>query len=369
MPALRAAGCVAIEHAGKITRDSPNWPPGSGGREFKDIMRYELSGSALRVVFAALAYLLSSAFTVTVSVVSAVAQSSPAVRMMVPFPPGGSADLLARLLSQEIGEQAQQTIVVENRPGAGASIAYEYTARAAPDGTTLVVAANSVVINPLVHRVNFDPVKSFAPVCNLVTSPLIFVVSATSPYRTINDLAAAAQAKPGAITVAGLGPATTQHIAFESFERTTKTNMIFVPFAGGAPAVTALLGEQVDAALVNYSEAVEQIKSGKLRALATASPARLIPAPEVPTVAESGYPGYSAEVWLGVLAPAGTPADKLAKLGNWFATAMKSPELDAKLENVGLYPAVLCGQDFARFIDAQAAEYAHIIADAHIKVE
>jgi tripartite-type tricarboxylate transporter receptor subunit TctC len=333
-------------------------------RAFKDITHYGFLGLACRIALAALAPFTLSAFTT-----STFAQSGPSVRVVVPFPPGGTADILARILSQEIGQHAQQTMVVENRPGAGASIAYEYTARAAPDGNTIVVAANSVVINPLVHSVNFDPVKSFSPVCNLVTSPLIFVVAAASPYRTIGDLIAAAQAKPGAITVAALGPATTQHIAFEGFEHATKTNMIFVPFAGGAPAITALLGQQVDAALVNYSEGVEQIRSGKLRALATASPRRLKPAPDLPTIAEGGYPGYAAEVWLGLLAPAGTPADKIAQLGNWFTAAMKSPEVDAKLENVGLYPAVRCGRDFADFIDAQAADYARIIADAHIKVE
>ncbi|HZC55461.1 MAG TPA: tripartite tricarboxylate transporter substrate binding protein [Xanthobacteraceae bacterium] len=299
----------------------------------------------------------------------AVAQSGPSVRIIVPFPPGGTADILARLLSQQIGQSAQQNIIVENRPGAGASIGYEFTARAEPDGNTVVVAANSVVINPLLRKVNFDPVKSFAPICNLVTSPLVFVVNTASSYKTIADLIGAAQAKPGTITVAALGPATAQHIAFESFKRATATNMIFVAYAGGAPAMNALLGQQVDAALVNYSEAVEQIKAGKLRALATASAHRLKPAPEVPTVAESGYPGYSAEVWLGLLAPAATPASKITQLTDWFSAAMASPDVDAKLESIGLYPAVRCGEDFAHFINVQAADYTRIIADANIKVE
>lgn len=297
------------------------------------------------------------------------AQSGPAIRIIVPFPPGGSADILARLVSQQIGDTAKQNVIVDNRPGAGASIAYELTARAAPDGNTVVIAANSVVINPLLRKVNFDPVKSFAPVCKLATSPLVFVVNVASPYQTIGDLISAAQARPGALTLAALGPATTQHIAFESFKRATKTNMIFVPFAGGAPAINALLGQQVDAAVANYSEAIEQIKAGKLRALATASASRLKPMPALPTVAESGYPGYAAEVWFGLLAPAATPAGKIAQLGDWFSAAMQSPEVDAKLENVGLYPAVRCGADFAHFIDAQAGDYARIIADANIKAE
>lgn len=299
----------------------------------------------------------------------AIAQSGSPVRVIVPFPPGGSADLLARVLTQQMGETTKQTIIVENRPGAGASIAYELTARAKPDGNTVVIAANSVVINPLLRKVNFDPVKSFAPICNLVASPLIFVVNNASGYKTIGELIAAAYAKPGVLTIAALGPATTQHIAFESFKRVTKTDMIFIPFSGGAPAVNALLGQHVDAALVNYSEAVEQIKAGKLRALATTSASRLKQAPELPTVAETGYPEYSAEVWLGVLAPAATPGSRIAQLADWFATAMQSSEVRKKLEAVGLYPAVRCGKDFADFISTQSADYAHIIRDAKIKVE
>jgi len=326
------------------------------------VMRTLRRGSlylALGAVFAVLATLADAA----------IAQSGPLVRIIVPFPPGGSADVLARVLSQQIEKTTKQTIIVENRPGAGASIAYEVTARAVPDGNTIVVASNSVVINPLLRKVNFDPVNSFAPICNLVASPLVFVVSSASPYKTIGDLIGTAKAKPGTMTVAALGPATTQHIAFESFKRATMTDMIFVPYSGGAPAVNALLGQHVDAALVNYSETVEQIKAGKLRALATASANRLKPAPELPTVAESGYPGYAAEVWLGLLAPAATPGDRLTQLAEWFVVAMKSPEVDAKLESVGLYPAVRCGNDFANFIKARADDYARIIRDANIKVD
>ena len=299
----------------------------------------------------------------------AAAQSGRPIRVIVPFPPGGSADVLARILSQQIGDTTKQAMIVENHPGAGASIAYDLTARAAPDGNTVVVAANSVVINPLLRKVTFDPVKSFAPVCNLVSSPLIFVVDNASPYKTIGDLIAAAKAKPGTLTLAALGPATTQHIAFEGFKRVTGADIIFVPFSGGAPAVNALLGQHVVAALVNYSEAVEQIKAGKLRALATASASRLKPAPELPTVAESGYPGYSAEVWLGLLAPAATPEKSVVQLSDWFAAAMKAPEVQAKLVSVGLYPAVRCGKDFAAFIKSQSSDYARIIHDANIKVE
>ncbi len=252
------------------------------------------------------------------------------VRIIIPYPPGGAADVLARILSEQITKTAGHTILVENHPGAGASIAYALTARAAPDGSTIVVASNSVVINPLLRKMNYDPVTSFEPICNLVASPMVFVVN--------SDLIAAAHAKPGTISLAALGPATTQHIAIEQFKRVTKSEMLFVPYPGGAPTVTALLGGHVDSALVNYSEAVEQLKSGKLRALARSSIKRIKPLPELPTVAESGYPGYESEVWLGLLAPVKTPASAIAEMSDWFTAALKVPEVEAKLTALGLYP-------------------------------
>jgi len=299
----------------------------------------------------------------------ALAQSGRPVHVIVPFPPGGAADVLARVLGKQIGDVNNQTVVVDNRPGAGASIAYELAARAPPDGTTVVIASNSVVINPLLRKTNYDPVASYEPICNLVSAPMVFVVNAASPYQTIGDLIAAAHAKPGTLTLAALGPATTQHIAAEQFKRVTKSEMIFVPFPGGAPTVNALLGQQVASALVNYSEAVEQLKAGKLRALATASGKRIKPLPDVPTIAESGYAGYESEVWLGLLAPAGTPAKDVSQLGAQFTAAMKVPEVEQKLVGLGLYPVGTCGKDFAAFIHSKHDEYEHIIRDADIKVE
>ena len=325
----------------------------------KILRRNWLQLAALSVVLAGAAALIEPAWP----------QAGRPIRIIIPFPPGGSADILARILGQQIGDTDNQTMIVENHPGAGASIAYELTARAAPDGNTIVVAANSVVINPLLRKTNYDPVTSYEPVCNLVTSPLVFVVNSASPYKTIGDLIAAAHAKPGTLTLAALGPATTQHIAVEQFKRATKAEMIFVPYSGGAPVVNALLGDQVTVGLVNYSEAVQQIKAGKLRAIATASSKRIKPQPDLPTVAESGYPGYESEVWLGVLAPAKTPEKSIAQLIAWFTAAMKTPAVEARLLPLGLYPAVVCGKDFGAFIKQKRDEYARIIHDANIKVE
>jgi len=296
-------------------------------------------------------------------------QGVKSIRIIVPFPPGGSADVLARILSNQITETSGQTVIVDNRPGAGASIAYELAARAAPDGNTLVVASNSVVINPLLKKTNYSVLTSYEPVCNLVSSPLIFVVNNASPYRTIGDLVTEAHAKPGTLTLAALGPATTQHIAFEQFQLATKSEIIFVPYPGGAPAVNALLGQQVESALVNYSEAAEQIKAGKLRALATASGNRIKPLPDLPTVAESGYADYESEVWLGLLAPAKTSADKISQLAGLFVSAMKAPGIEAKLLALGLYPAALCGNDFTDFIHRKTKQYDRIVREANIKVQ
>ena len=297
------------------------------------------------------------------------AQAGRTVRVIVPFPPGGAADVLARVLGKQIGDANNQTIVVDNRPGAGASIAYELAARAAPDGATIVIASNSVVINPLLKKVNYDPVTSYEPICNLVSSPMIFVVNSASSYQTIGDLIAAAHAKPGTLTIGSLGPGTTLDIAIAQFKLVTKSDMIYVPFAGGAPTVNALLGRQIEAALVNYSEAVEQIKAGRLRALATASAQRIKPLPNLPTVAESGYPGFESEVWLGLLAPAHTSAQDVAQLGALFTAALKAPEPMQKLLAVGLYPLDQCGKDFASFIRAKRGEYERIIREANIKIQ
>jgi tripartite-type tricarboxylate transporter receptor subunit TctC len=306
---------------------------------------------------------------ISVSSEPAWSQSGKSIRVIVPFPPGGSADILARVLGNQISETNGQTVIIDNRPGAGASIAYELAARAAPDGNTVVIASNSVVINPILKRTNYSALTSFEPVCNLVSTPLIFVVNNASPYQTIGDLIAEAQAKPGTLTLAALGPATTQHIAFEQFKLATKAEIIFVPYAGGVPAVNALLGQQVASALVVYSEAAEQIKAGKLRALATASGNRIKPLPDLPTVAESGYPDYESEVWLGLLAPAKTSADNISQLAGLFVAAMKVPGVEAKLLALGLYPADLCGKDFSEFIRSKNEKYDRILREANIKVQ
>jgi tripartite-type tricarboxylate transporter receptor subunit TctC len=300
---------------------------------------------------------------------SPAAWAQRSIKVVVPFPPGGSADILARLLGEQVGKTNGVTVVTENRPGGGASIAYEAVARAAPDANTLVINGNSLVINPHLRKVNYDPLTSFEPVCYLVSSPQVYVVNPDSPFRTLNDLIAAARAKPGEVTLASVGPATTQHIGFEQLKHAAKVNITYVPFGGGAPATNALLGGHVTAVFTNYSEVVEHIKAGKLRALASASKARIEPLPDVPTVAELGFKDYEVEVWFGLLAPAKTAKDATAQLASWFTAAMQVPDVKPKLLNQGLYPVGMCNADFGAHIHKQFDEYGRIIRDANIRAE
>ena len=296
-------------------------------------------------------------------------QSARTIKIVVPFPPGGSADILARLLGEQVGRTQGVTVLTENRPGAGASIAYESVARAAPHANTLVINGNSLVINPHLRKVNYDPLTSFEPVCYLVSSPQVYVVSPDSPYRTFNDFIAAARAKPGELTLASVGPATTQHIGFEQLRHAANINVTYVPFGGGAPAMNALLGGHVAAVFGNYSEAVEHIKAGKLRVLASASRTRIEPLPDVPTVAELGFKDYEVEVWFGILAPAKTAKNATAQLASWFTAAMQVPDVKPKLVNLGLYPVGMCNADFGAHIRKQFDEYGRIIREANIKAE
>jgi tripartite-type tricarboxylate transporter receptor subunit TctC len=300
---------------------------------------------------------------------SAWAQTNRTIKIIVPFPAGGLGDILARLLGERISKAQGPTVLIDNRPGAGASIGYEAAARATPDGKTLVIAANSIVINPHLKKTSFDPLTDYEAVCNLVGSPLLFVVNRASPYRTLSDLIAAARAKPGELTLASTGPATTQHIGFEQFKRVANVDITYIPYSGGPPVVNALLGAHVTTVLANYSDVVEHLKAGKLRALAIASHARIASLPEVPTVAESGYQGYDLKVWVGVLAPAKTPKDAISQLASWITSAMKTPEVESKLATLGLYPVEQCGTDFSAHIKKQFEEYGRVIRDANIKAE
>jgi tripartite-type tricarboxylate transporter receptor subunit TctC len=297
------------------------------------------------------------------------AQTTGTIKIVVPYPPGGGPDILARLLADQIGRARGPTMVIENRPGAGTGIATEAVARAVPDGNTLLIADTNFLIIPHFRRLNYDPRTSFEPICQLVISPQIVVVNGASPYRTLADLLDAARARPGDLTLASVGPASLPQIGFEMLKRAANVDITFVPYPGVAAAVNALLGGHVTAVFSSYASVGEQLKAGQLRALATTTRTRIDPLPDVPTGAEAGYKDLEADLWDGVVAPAKTPKDVIAKLAGWFAAALREPETKQKLVAQGLFPVGTCGADFGALIRKQHDEYGRVIREANLKAE
>jgi tripartite-type tricarboxylate transporter receptor subunit TctC len=301
------------------------------------------------------------------------------VRIVVPFAAGGPADLLARLLAEQIGRAYRLAMVVENRPGGSTAIGTEAVSRAAPDGNTVLMVGNNFVINPSLRpSLAYNPLTSFEPICQLVSLPLLLVVNSSSPFRSLADLLTAARSRPGELTMAAFGPGTINQIAQESLKRAAKVDWTYVPYqAGDPPAVAALLGGHVTAVLATYSGVMEQVKSGTLRPLAVTERGRIAALPSVPTIAESGYAGFvesaykdfEASGWLGVVAPAKTSNEVIAHLSTLFVSALKASEVTSKLLPQGLYPVGTCGADFGSYIRKQHEEYGRIIREANIKVE
>jgi tripartite-type tricarboxylate transporter receptor subunit TctC len=291
------------------------------------------------------------------------------LKIIVPLAAGGGADILARLLAEQISRAQGVTVVVENRPGAGTALATDFVARSAPDGSTLLITNPAFLINPHLRSQNYDPMTSFEPVCNIVSFPLFVVVANSSPYRTLADLLDAARAKPGAFTFASAGPATASHIALEALKHAARIEITYVPYSGTAPAVTALLGGHVMAVYADYTSVAEQLKSGALRALSVGSRKRFHGLPAVPTVMESGFSDYEHESWNGLLAPAKTPSAILDQLRRWFTASGESVEIKEKLTVQGLVPGVACGAEFGAALRRQYEQYGRTISAANLKVQ
>jgi tripartite-type tricarboxylate transporter receptor subunit TctC len=304
------------------------------------------------------------------------AQSGRVIRLVVPNPAGGPGDLLGRLLADQIGRARGPAVVVENRPGAGSDIGTEAVSRAAPDGNTLLLANNNLVITKHLRpaAVAFDPMTSFEPMCLVATVPLVVVVNGASPYGSLTDLLTAAKANPGTLTVGAFGPGSSPHIAEESLKRAAKADWTYVPFPGDAPAVTALLGGHVSALVATYPGVIDQLSSGRLRALATAGRERIAALPNLPAIAEYGsgsspqseYKDFDVFGWFGLLAPARTPRDQIDYLTGVFTSALQTPELSAKLLAQGIYPEVACGAAFVQRLKTDYEYYGRVIRDARI---
>ena len=294
------------------------------------------------------------------------AQSSRTIKIIVPYPPGSGPDITSRLMAEQISRMQNVSMVVENRPGGGTLIGTEAAMRAQPDGNTVLLVANSFVVNPALKPQPYDVTKNFDPVCQLATTPMVLVVPGPSPHRTLDDFTNAARAKPGALSVGG-PPASSLQVAYEVLKRAAKVEMTFVPYPGTAPAINTLLGGHITAVMADYPTVVSHLKSGAVRGLVTASPRRVSELPDIPTLIDTKLTDYQAEIFYGMAVPANTPPQATAQLSEWFTAAMQAPDVQPKLAAQGLFSNVICGKAFGEQMRRQVEEYTTIAREANIQ--
>jgi tripartite-type tricarboxylate transporter receptor subunit TctC len=292
------------------------------------------------------------------------------VRIIVPQSPGASTDLTARLIAQKLTGVLGQQVLVDNRPGAGSVIGTEVVAKATPDGHTLLVVASSLTLNPTLHKnLGYDPVRDFAPITQLSSFPNMITVHPTVPVKTVKDLIALAKAKPGALNYGSSGTATGTHLSAELFKYMTQTDIVHVPYKGGGAAVPALLGGQVQLGFATVSSVLPHVKAGKLRGVAVTTSKRSAVLPDVPTIAESGVPGYDHGPWNGFLAPAKTPRAIVNRLSEETARILHAPETRAIFLNEGAEPVGNKPDEFAAIIKTEIVKWAKVIQAAGIKAD
>jgi len=301
------------------------------------------------------------------------AQTYPArpIRMVVPYPAGGTTDLLARGIAQKMGEALGQQVVVENRTGAGGNIGSDLVAKSKPDGYTLLMGTiASHAINPNLYRdLPYDAVKDFAPIALVATLPNLLVVNPTVPVKTVKELIALARARPGELAFASAGSGTTQHLSGEIFKKMAGVDMLHIPYKGNAPAVTDLVGGQVQVMFDNIPISLQQVRAGKLRALAVTGPRRSPVLPDIPTIAEAALPGYSVTSWFALFAPAGTPQDIVALLNRETNKALADPALHRQLADQGIETGSGTPAQLAAHIQAEIQRWKKIVADSGARVD
>jgi len=301
------------------------------------------------------------------------AQDYPAkpIRLIIPYTPGGTADMLARTMGQKMAASLGQQIIVDNRPGAGGNIGADLAAKAAPDGYTIVMGTVAThAINPnLYATMPYDADKDFAPIVLVATLPNLLVVNPSVPAKNVKELIALARAKPGELAFASAGNGTSQHLSGELFKKMTDVDMIHIPYKGSAPAVSDLIGGQVQLMFDNIPSSLPQVRAGKLRALAVTGPKRSPVLPDLPTLSEAGLPGFSITSWFALFAPAGTPSKILLRLNKEAAKAIASQDLRQQWMAQGIEPAGGTADQLAEFRRIEAPKWAKIIRDSGARVE
>jgi tripartite-type tricarboxylate transporter receptor subunit TctC len=288
-------------------------------------------------VLVACALLLGVAQTVQARDASSQAFPNHQVHLVVPYPPGGAADVLARLVGKQLGPKWGQAVVVENRPGAGGLVGTDYVARQPPDGYTLLLGATSThIVGPLINKANFDPFKDFSAITPAVVAPWILVSGPKVPVTSLSGLIALAKSHPGQLNYASYGTGSGNHLAMELLDSMAGIKITHIPYTGSSPSMAALLGGQVDVMFDSLASSLPQIKAGKIRALATSGARRSALTPDVPSVAEAGVPGYDLQAWWGFYAPAGTPATIVVQLNADIVAALRAPGMKESLAELGL---------------------------------
>jgi tripartite-type tricarboxylate transporter receptor subunit TctC len=313
--------------------------------------------------------ILTFAALATMAGEGAHAQAYPVkpVRIVVPFAPGGGVDVTARILAQRLTDRVGQSFLVENRTGASGIIGTEYVAKSAPDGYTLLVGSQTTqAVVPAMYKVSYDTARDFAGVTVIATSPLLIVIHPSLPVRSVKELIALAKSRPGQLTF-GAASGGTPHMAGELFKLVAGVDMLFVPYKGEGPAIADAMGGQISLVFSNLPVALPQARAGKLRGIAITSPQRVASASEFPTVAESGLPGYEAATWFGLLAPAATPRDVIAKLNAESVSALNVPEVKERMAAQGLFVVANTPEQFAAFLKTEIPRWAKVVKDARVK--
>jgi tripartite-type tricarboxylate transporter receptor subunit TctC len=301
----------------------------------------------------------------------AAAQDYPTkpVRVIIPFPPGAINDTVGRLIATELTNRLGKQFIVDNRAGAGGVVGTELAANAPKDGYTLLIVSLVNTVNPWLYKLNYEPIKSFAPIAFVAASPNILVVNPQVPAKTLGEFIALAKKQPGKVQYASGGVGSFMHLGGELFKLSAGVDLLHVPFRGGGPAMTDVMGGHTSAAFATIPTATPQVNAGKVRALAVGASKRQAALPDVPTAAEAGLPGYHVSNWVGLVAPAGVPAAIVDKLNKEVAAIMQTPEMRKQLENQGLEFTAMSPAQFGVFMEKEMAQWGRVVKEGGIKAQ
>jgi tripartite-type tricarboxylate transporter receptor subunit TctC len=291
------------------------------------------------------------------------------VRLIIPFPPGGSNDVVGRVIAQHLGESLGKQVIVDNRAGAGGVIGTEVASKAAPDGYTLLGISLAHAVNPWLYKLPYDPIKAFAPIGIMGKGPVVLSVNPGLPVHSVKELVALAKSKPGDLQYASAGVGSFQHLSAELFKLTAGVDILHIPFKGGGPAMTDVMGGHTKVLFSSLVQTTPHIKSGKLRALAVGGTERSPVLPDLPTVAEAGVPGYASENWWGIVAPAGTPAPIIEKLYQALTQAQDNPEAKKYFDAEGAAIVKMSTAAFGQFMVSEMDKWQRVVKEGNIKAE